>query len=550
MRIKRLLHRQAHPDDQGLAMATVIIITFTISSLAIALTSLSVSALGKAANDEDWQAALNAANAGVSEYLSRLNEDGDYWKYRNPAAEYSASSSGVVDESNPFFIEWTRIPGTDPDGPRLGETRYEVDTSEYVSTGLIRLQSSGRVGNVIRTVETVLRRRSFIDYLYFTHFETVDPELYGNPQWADENCSRHYYSGRDNRCTAINFFSVDEIRGPLHSNDAILICGSPKFLGETSTSWDDPQGERYRKNNCTNQPEFERAGDPRYVEPLTLPPSNTALWREVNPTYSSEPGCLYTGPTVIELTRQGTMWVLSPWTPRTPACGGGAIKEEVDLPANGVVYVQNRPSGNDPYALPQAASCIGENCVGYPTDGDITDYDERAGDVFLSGELNGSLTIGAENNIVLVGDTTYESGDGGDDLLGLVAQNFIEVYHPVSATCTRYCGGRFARYSYSDIPVDGWGLNNEPDVYAAMLSVQHSIRAQNYNRGGRLGTLNIYGAMGQKYRGLVSTSQGATGYEKNYNYDYRLKYQSPPKFLDPVQSAFAISLWSEEDRAY
>ena len=32
----------------------------------------------------------------------------------------------------------------------------------------------------------------------------------------------------------------------------------------------------------------------------------------------------------------------------------------------------------------------------------------------------------------------------------------------------------------------------------------------------------------------------ATGYIKDYNYDDRLRYQEPPHFLDPVQSAWHV----------
>ena len=62
------------------------------------------------------------------------------------------------------------------------------------------------------------------------------------------------------------------------------------------------------------------------------------------------------------------------------------------------------------------------------------------------------------------------------------------------------------------------------------------------------GTINLTGVIGQQFRGPVGTNSNgsiASGYAKNYNYDLRLKYQSPPKFLDPVKSAWAIAVWKE-----
>jgi hypothetical protein len=49
----------------------------------------------------------------------------------------------------------------------------------------------------------------------------------------------------------------------------------------------------------------------------------------------------------------------------------------------------------------------------------------------------------------------------------------------------------------------------------------------------------VNGAISQKFRGAVGTT-GGTGYLKDYNYDDRLRYQEPPNFLDPVQSAWHI----------
>jgi len=71
---------------------------------------------------------------------------------------------------------------------------------------------------------------------------------------------------------------------------------------------------------------------------------------------------------------------------------------------------------------------------------------------------------------------------------------------------------------------------------------------QNWGIGSPLGSLGVNGAIAQRFRGAVGTVSGATlnsGYSKSYVYDQRLKYLSPPKFLDPVASAWGIAIWKE-----
>ena len=72
-------------------------------------------------------------------------------------------------------------------------------------------------------------------------------------------------------------------------------------------------------------------------------------------------------------------------------------------------------------------------------------------------------------------------------------------------------------------------LIEDPWIYAAILSTSHSFVVDNYNCGkqSQLDRLNIYGAIAQKFRGIVGTT-GGTGYRKNYNYDERLATDEPP----------------------
>jgi hypothetical protein len=149
--------------------------------------------------------------------------------------------------------------------------------------------------------------------------------------------------------------------------------------------------------------------------------------------------------------------------------------------------------------------------------------------VRVRGTYSGPLTIAAENDVIIDGNLT-RSGNG---MLGLIANNFVRVYHPYqSQTSKSSCGS-----------TPGGSPLTNLNIAAAILAIQHSFIVDHYNCGSSLGTLTVNGAIGQKFRGAVGTFSGSTlvsGYQKNYNYDDRLRYVSPPHFLDPVESAWHI----------
>jgi hypothetical protein len=224
----------------------------------------------------------------------------------------------------------------------------------------------------------------------------------------------------------------------------------------------------------------------------------------------------------------GRMNVTSPFT--TSSAYASCVGSNIPLPANGVIYVQNVPSS-------QTATCFGgQNRLGYPISGDVTPYQCRVGDVFLSGTLNGRLTIAAENNIVIVANTTYtSSGAGSDDMLVLIANQFVQIYHPVNSYEVNLQDSRNPTPYFQD-----------PRIDAAILALGHSFIVQNYDKGGDLGTINLTGGIAQKWRGPVGTSgSGGAGYLKNYNYDSRLQYASPPHAATLSSAGFRLIRWAE-----
>jgi hypothetical protein len=548
------------------ALVTVLLALMALLALSATAVAYGVGSQNLSRRDQNWNAALAAAEAGIDDFVFRLNENSNYFQY---------NASNLPPDGNNAFVQYVPVPG----GSTISTFRYSTDTSRLALDGTILITSTGKVGDTRRTIQATLRRRTFLDYLYYTDYETLDPALYTGPLFtgdatytpaqATTNCSRYAYAspGRGSGCVEINFITADQVNGPLHSNDSFLVCGQPQFNGNTSTSWNKSTQPRYRTNSgCSgNNPDFANPGDPRYLPNLAMPPSNNAIKAETAP---GKGGCLFTGPTNIVLNSAGTMTVTSPFSQQVNgscvANGTGA------LPENGVVYVQGVPSTTtDPnYAAGCPYSSPSHPLPTLIVTNDANQYGCRDGDVFVQGTLKGQLTIAAGNNVVVTGNVTYDGGTSGSSLLGLVANNFVQVRHPLRLQTTTYnpplssqpssCGSPWqkthyvrdssGRYVQRICSLNLTGAQSNPTINGAILSVNHSFTVPYWNRGNPLGTLSVVGAIAQRFRGPVGTNSGGTvvtGYAKNYVYDQRLKYLSPPKFLDPVASAWGVAVWRE-----
>ena len=552
-------HRRDEGDrESGFALATVMIATMVLSMLALASVDYAVGSQNISHHDQNWNAALSAAEAGIDDYIFRLNENGNYWQY---------NAGNLPPDGNKAFTKYVQVAGS----VTLSKFRYDVDASSIAKSGIVKLTSTGRVGNAARTVRVSLRRRSFLDYLYFTDFETVDPALYNGtpftPTQAQTYCSLHYYGGLGNQrdepsrvdftgdsdansayCSDITFVSTDKLNGKMHTNDAFMVCGTPQFLGDTTTSWTGAGGLMYRDGCPTSHPVFANPTGPTYATPLTMPPTNSALKSQ---TLTGTGGCLYTGPTRIVLLANGTMNVKSPFTKNTNNTTPGACPKNGigPLPTNGVIYVQNVPSGaadpnftsGCPYNVTSRA-----HPLGMPIPNDMNSYVCRNGDVFIEGTLKGQLTVASENNIDITWHLQYSTGVNGTDLLGLIADNFVEVYHPVNCAS----GTASSCNLNANFPTETArnATFSSPILQAAMLSLSHSVRVQAWDRGAPLGTIHVTGVLAQRYRGPVGTNSNGSivsGFSKDYVYDQRLAYLSPPYFLDPVASQWGIVTWAE-----
>ncbi len=279
-------------------------------------------------------------------------------------------------------------------------------------------------------------------------------------------------------------------------------------------------------------------------QPHQTPPSDDSSLAQVAAIAAPNNGCVYYGPTTIVLSgSQMTVTSLDTVHPST-GCPLGATAG--NLPPNGVIYVndavatsiQNPNStfygaGANPFddLPPYFPSGTGQDkqtfgnytLNGYTMPGYFgwtgSGTQDSEGDAFVSGSLAasstiaGDLTIGTANDIIIDGsssmaglDLTYtdcstpnewvgtaqESAckyrtDGKNDALGLIANHYIEVDHPIYPTTQ----GSHAQYSPLPVcgasgslapplcqPVDS---SNNVTIDAAILALTQSFGVNNYD---------------------------------------------------------------------
>jgi hypothetical protein len=309
----------------------------------------------------------------------------------------------------------------------------------------------------------------------------------------------------------------------MHTDDEFAICGAPTFGRNPNDAIEigaPPSGETNEgQSGCTAGAKNlgQVQNNAAILDP---PPSNTSLKAIATLTF--------TGNTCINLDDGSHSSTNPHLVVAQPATGqscesGGLTWSSYPYPSNGVLYIKNSstlpcsPSFNflkPIYAVTTSGSGANNGC----------------GNAYVHGNYYAPLTIGAENDLVIDGNITH---NGPDSVLGLVANGFVRIYHPVTGTpddnaCTAT--------NNSDVLIN-------PTVDAAIMSVQHSFIADDYTCGATMGKLSVFGSIAQLFRGGVGQTSGGNaihGYVKNYVYDDRLRYEEPPHFLDPVLASWRV----------
>jgi Tfp pilus assembly protein PilX len=573
--MKRRLHLLASRDDSGMALLMVIASTLILTIIATAGLGYAVRGQTASRHDQDYTAALQAANAGVQDYIAYVNQYGQ--TYNTTSALYCANpamqgGNSVLPTACPWgsTAAWVKV--QDPaNNYKIDEYfHYDIDTTNVVANGQVTVTASGRVNKVTRSLQATVTNGGATDYVYFTDYETQDPAISNNTScrplsgstplhWWEMSTSQRTTADNSAGCN-IDFISADTLAGPVHSNDTPRISGSPRFTGDFTVA--DPAcktasaSNRYAiANAITDTNGCYRDGGsptPQFDQP---PPtwSKDFIPDDTTNTLSAKAqslGCVYTGPTRIKFNADATMTVWSRYSTVALNAGCGdytqlrkGLSQTVTIPPNFLLYVQNGgaagqcPTTTSTYSG-ATSSTIGDG-LPLANDNNMTAPDQycNQGNLYVEGSVNGRLTIAAQNDVVITGDLLKAGGPNGDDILGMVALNYVEVFHPVTGS------GNELTTTWPHQAV-----SNVLEIDAALQSLQHVFTVQAFSSGTAQGTLKVRGTIAQKYRGPVGTHSGTTivtGYGKDYGYDTALRFGPPPYFPHWTNANWTVTLFGE-----
>jgi Tfp pilus assembly protein PilX len=507
----RLSTRRLLAAQDGFTMIIAIGVMFVTSLLLVAAFTVANGDVQLSRTDTSQKQAYYAALAGVQQYEYLLQANPNYWQTcKGPA-------STVPEESQESYAV-TALPANGNAACLASNPFATAIQSKGALANTFRIKSTGTSGKASRSLVATFGVQGFLDYVYYTNFETEDPGLYenngGSSKTLAENCRGKYYSQWNGKysCPAINFITGDHIEGPMHTNDTALVSGAATFgrKGHEPKDTVEINGGTYGSySGCSSGAEYFTTTK-CYTKGATLtpPPTDTSLDFYVESEYR------YEGMTRIEL--KGSEMTVITYNEST---GAEQKKTGVKLPPNGLIYVKQSKKG-----------------CGWTFDSENADTSSEesnakgCGNVYVRGNYTESLTIAGENNVIVNGNvyptsvSKLGSTPTGTAVLGLIASNYVRVYHPCSSGKNQT------------------GSLENPWIYAAILATGHSWIVDNPACGSNLGELGVFGAIGQNYRGIVGTSGGGggTGYYKNYEYDDRLATDEPPYFLAPLKAGWKI----------
>lgn len=598
-----MMRRLARRSDDGFTMLPVLAAMVLIMGLVLVGIGYAVAAHKTARTSQDAKGAASAVQAGLQDYIYRVNNCADYYAAA-PSCTTLSANAGLrtsATQTNVAVVQGTS--GNDqavfsqrvlasPAGSTAAGTFSTSIRVEVI--GQIRNQTTGAVRES-RTVVADLSRAGFLEYLYFTDYETFSPtntRLF-KAQTADSvnnttSTIKDYVTGvsytlTKNASYTVSQPTVDQVK-----------AGCQRYYYQT-------------KDGSTTIP--GRANFPRTITGNGLPTAGVQYWPTTTPVLANTADyqCL-----TISFGANDTFDGKVHSNDAMSIGGTVLFKKKV---TTGYKVASGNPwyGGSNPSAAGQSPVTAGTLQMPKTTDSqadvaaaDGCVYTGPTSITFLaSGKMKvlspatkgGSVNAGCANVSGNTLMTTEQTVDGPHNGVIYVQKTTgtgtCLSYQSKSGDVTNYdnagcttgdafvqgtVNGRFTVAAQHDVIVTGnvlyndWGADGDVlgligtnnvavwhpvndkgvnlngtgsiEIDAAIASTGNSFTVLSYNAGAPMGTLTVRGVIVQRFRGPVATTSNgntATGFAKDYRYDDRLNSNPPPAFIQPEFDAWDIS---------
>jgi Tfp pilus assembly protein PilX len=472
-------------DEQGMAMAFVVLMTAVLLLLSGLLIDIVSNDATMADTSIQRGTALQAAEAGIDNYLSKLVDDNQYYLHDVAAGESTRQSGSTTTAgscaSTPTPATWTGgTSWTYPNGKDnwcpIGNG-YEFNlqiTPPSTGSQVVDIVSTGRetgTTNNYRILEIQVRPSSVADFQMLANADisygataTTYGKIYAG---IDANGVKHNI---DHQGTAYgNLYAEGTVTGnpTLKSTNPGVVPAAQIYTGSAGTIRAQIKSPINFSNFTTSLADIKRAAD---LNGSTFDLNNSAynVWEL---TFNSAgtvtiKGCKYT--------------TSNPEDVKPTNCGSA---NTYTVPANGAIY--------------SPASIM------------IADGTSSCGSITQGNCVNGRVTVASNNDIIIGDDIDYVQT--GDDVLGLIAAN--------------------------EMIVAQWAPTNLSWRAATIAQTgqwRSAVSNQTHN-----GTMTFTGSTATNGGGYMSMY--AT---RVYNYDSSLSYLQPPWF-PTIDYAYTVLLYRE-----
>ncbi|NLM75092.1 MAG: hypothetical protein GX187_03250 [Clostridiaceae bacterium] len=427
-----------------------------------------------------------------------------------------------------FYKSSEGISNPGPAGEELGFVPIDTDSAGYHVYKIITYRSGN---NIIGHYQVRVKPPSVNEDLTLisTGWTDQDPEIKKSVKVKLHKRSFTEYvdftqsSGTGNNTV---YWTTDDVAyGPVFCNGDIFVKGFPIFMDNV-----------YTAGKVVEESGEAKILGKKYenVEPAMFPVTNSEIknWAENGGIYLEGRTCIFIDGTKLYIRNNHEEY-----------------KDELlerDLPKTGVVYVK------------------GKVFISGILDGKLTVY--ATDDIYITGKnptekngwnnprnatMTGSITVDGYNYNIGIGyqntniplDRNATGSNYSDDMLGLISEKNI-----IIATKTwpyDNLQGYRSNHNYNNVMVP------EMIIYGAVMSTGGQFMVEDFDKAPVKGRLSVYGSKIQNSsRGAVGTFDERTfriisGYNKQDRFDYRFKTMSPPHFVEPANSGWEIRSWEE-----